>query len=138
VPNNNPFYALLFLLFWGMPAHNVFQTVNKSVNNINYGGCGFFALYLHECLDPNQFTIVAVGQNAHILVFDSKNDRYIDSRGIHSSLYFNVIYGWLPKSTISRDTLQTWLKTKHWNPTFNRNDTTQLRQLINSIVQNEL
>ena len=118
------------MLLWGNQDHNVFKDVNASIHNINYGGCGFFALYLQERLDPNRFVIVAIDDNAHIMLYDKMCDQYVDSRGFHNSLYFKTIYGWWPNQIISTDTLRAWLTIKHWNTTFKRTDTTKLRELI--------
>jgi len=116
------------------------KVISDSVDNINNGGCGFFALYLSDYLDKVniQYDIVYVRDQDnednqyyipnHVII-ELKNPKiFIDSRGIFNKSYV-YLYG-TNLSFHSKMELKELLTCKGWNNEFHRSDTTKIKSLL--------
>ena len=98
---------------------------NIQIKNINYGGCGYYALYLHHYLDNKNISnkIVTLYNNkyipGHIMIYTE--GMYIDSRGCWNSLFINLICNDIQE--INEQQLRQKLNHEGWTPLFNKNDT---------------
>lgn len=108
-------------------------SANAEVRHISAGGCGFFALYLHDYLNSRgiQSEIVAMRWThrvpGHIMV--RVGNQYIDNHGIFT--WFAIsIYTWGNRKTITREQLRKLLNGPGWNPVFNRADTAKLKKIF--------
>ena len=107
-------FILLFIMFWVL-----YQLHDNSKYNINSGGCGFYALYLHKKI-PNTRIVEfynSTYSHIHVMVYDGKY--YYDCK---SKTKYPV---WIlfKHRYISKEYLQSIVYDSSWNKTFNRADT---------------
>lgn len=102
--------------------------VQREVNNVNQGGCGYHAKYVKLYLDSQgiQSTLVVIWKPFHIM--NKVGDTYIDRNGFFSTAYPSL---WFKHDTISMNQLQRWLNNADlWNTNFNRADSAKLRKIL--------
>lgn len=108
-------------------------TVNLAVDNIEYGGCGYFALYLHDYLD-------SIGVENKIIFLSYKRDvpKHIVVKVGRSYIDNNMFWAWpsmylFSKGDItehSREELVYLLENKKWNSRFNKADTSFMKYIF--------
>lgn len=109
--------ALYFLILPSNPTGKL-----NEIPAINYGGCGWVALYLSEQL-PSA-SIEVTGNWDHVFV--RWQGRMIDSRGIWGPLF--PIRG----KEVTREQLRERLMRRElWNPEFDIKDTIRIKMIIN-------
>ncbi len=108
--------------------------VNNEVDNINNGGCGYYAMKLYEYLDTSRYSLVSIGRRTHICVLDNKYTVYIDSEGYHSFISMAVEYRTLDFKPISYSHLRWMVYNLEWNKMFDQRDTTKIDKYFKSIL----
>lgn len=114
------------------------QNPFDEIQNLNFGGCGFFAYHLHQT-NPSRYTIISLSDRRHVLCYDEIEKQWIDSHGYHSNVYaLSISYVAFTIDTISEIKLRRWLDNpKLWNEKFDRKDTTRLFKLMDSVYINK-
>ncbi len=112
---------------------NDISDINKYVENINAGGCGYFAMKLYERLDSSKYSIVVINDGNHIAILENNTGYFIDANGYRDSLSFQLRY---PNKfdKISYDSLKIMVSNiKNWNKTFDRKDTTVINKFVEQL-----
>lgn len=109
--------------------------INKTVSNINYGGCGHFSLCLHDYLNEkgieNEIIFLSYKRDVPKHVIIKVGKLYIDN---------NFFYTWLPMYLFSKGDIKSHsrymltylLKRKQWNPKFKLSDTPIIKYILSS------
>jgi hypothetical protein len=96
--------------------------------NINYGGCGFMALYLHEKLPGSEIINFYFGSRARVHFMVKYKGYYVDANGFVKYPVWNL----LPSRTVSKQFLMKQVvKPNNWNSLFNRADTLIILNYLN-------
>lgn len=108
-------------------------TANAEVENIHFGGCGYFGLYLFDALQADSIgcRIIASGSGTipeHIFIQTEYG--YVDSWGIWTGIG-KYAFSKMNSRTITRMELVDLLKLHGWNDSFNLSDTAKLKSIIN-------
>lgn len=107
--------------------------IEKTVKNLNRGGCGVFAYNLYSRLDTNRYELKIIENGQHIMVFDKLNKYFLDSGGIHDSLWVGLNYG-KRIDTITADSLLKLINNPTiWNNAYNRNQDSIIMQYIDKL-----
>lgn len=102
---------------------------------INYGGCGLFALYLSNYFDSTKvpYQIIYISRhsmrgtpNHVVLKLDDRT--YIDSDGYCTKFWLGL-YG-THFTEVTKEKLRYDIYHLSWNKTFNRNDTTIIKNAL--------
>lgn len=122
---------MILKMFW---LWRIIEGVNAIVPNINYGGCGWFALYLHLYLNKkgikNEIIFLSfTGKKVPRHVVVKVGGAYIDNK-----LFYTKLSMWLfskgDMQVKSVDELKHSLVGGRWNEKFNRLDTVKIKQIF--------
>ena len=137
-----------------------FDEINNEVDNINRGGCGFFAKHVHDCLVKKGFNpelvILVRGEDdvydamshisnnritdlfrtwwVHVMVkVDGRKPIYIDSHGYFTDIADHPTFNDCSIVDLPYDMLKRMLGSryeKRWNCSFNRNDHKKIKKKL--------
>src|ERR1044072_2253756 len=114
------------------------RKLNQNIDNINNGGCGYFAYYLTNILDsaeiPYEISIINLNKHknhiTHVLIYLPDYNLFLDSRGMQRCLNINgtqIFYCVKVGQTITKSELKHALTTFKWNKKFNVSDTIKIK-----------
>ena len=126
--NNN------FLILKKQISTDSLLTLKEPLKNLNFGGCGYFALHLYQKLDKNKYRIISVNNFNHVCLQDKETGAYIDSNGYHSLFELQCLYGFPTFKVIEMDEshlIDAVQNPKYWNTRFKRADTVVINRALN-------
>lgn len=133
-----------------------FEVVNEEIDNVNRGGCGFFAKHIYELLkkkgfNPELVLLVreyAVDDADYYISNNNINDLFntnwyhvmvridglfIDCKGFFTKIEQHPTFNDLASVDLPYDMLKVMLSSKYshrWNPSFDRDDSKIIRKII--------
>lgn len=112
------------------------SNINNHVENINAGGCAYFAMEFYKRADKKKLEFVSINKRSHFMVHLKNQNYFIDSKGIHDSMYIYSQYGLGSDiEIISYDSLKYQWDCSRWNPKFNRKDTIYIDYYLNDLFR---
>ena len=107
-------------------------SASTTVANINNGGCGYFALYLHRYYDQrgikNEIVYLESGHEIPKHVMVRCDGRFVDASGYFIPLLVKLFY---KKVSVHTEAQLVELLTRNgWNDQFKKSDTNTLKKIF--------
>lgn len=111
-------------------------TLKEPLKDLNFGGCGYFALQLYQKLNKSKYRIISLNNLNHVCLQDKQSGAYIDSNGYHTLFELQCLYGFPTFKVIELSEPHLMEKVQDarcWNTRFNRADTVIINRLLGKI-----
>lgn len=122
---------IVILIILALPQKRGIPQMPASMN-INKGGCGYFAKYLHRKYSKSEIVhfYTKAHSRVHIMLYFPQTGEYADCEG------FTKYPRWLifKKKVISEQELDSFLAMPGWNRKFKKSDTTIMKKAIFSTL----